>query len=114
MKKLNELSKKIYISGQRKTQLGNSLVPVIIALAISAVASVAFLDQGSILASKNKAHSAQFEIIELLDQWKSLKSWKKTSQITPMEFPSSDYRINIYGAQTSYSTNFLAVQTEKL
>jgi hypothetical protein len=43
MKKLNELYKKIYISGQRKTQLGNSLVPVIIVLAISAVASVAFL-----------------------------------------------------------------------
>lgn len=113
MKKLNELSKKIYISGQRKTQLGNSLVPVIIALAISAVASVAFLDQGSILASKNKAHSAQFEIIELLDQWKSLKSWKKTSQITPMEFPSSDYRINIYGAQTSYSTNFFSSTNRK-
>lgn len=52
MKKLNELSKKIYISGQRKTQLGNSLVPVIIALAISAVASVAFLNQGSKLAEK--------------------------------------------------------------
>jgi hypothetical protein len=54
MKKHNELSKKIYISGQRKIQLGNSLVPVIIALAISAVASVAFLNQGSKLTEKIK------------------------------------------------------------
>lgn len=54
MKKHNELSKKIYISGQRKIQLGNSLVPVIITLAISAVASVAFLNQGSKLAEKIK------------------------------------------------------------
>jgi hypothetical protein len=51
MKKLNGLSKK-HIIGQRKIQLGNSLVPVIIALAISALASVAFLDQGSNLAKK--------------------------------------------------------------
>lgn len=52
MKKLNELYKKIYISGQRKIQLGYSLVPVIIALAISAVESIAFYNQGSKLTEK--------------------------------------------------------------
>ena len=53
MKKLNELYKKIYISGQRKIQLGYSLVPVIIALAISSVESIAFYNQGSKLTEKN-------------------------------------------------------------
>jgi hypothetical protein len=93
MKKLNELSKKIYISGQRKIQLGNSLVPVIIALAISAVASVAFLDQGSILASKNKAHSAQFEIIELLDQWNTIRKIKDLSKISQSDMPPDSNNI---------------------
>ena len=73
MKKHNELSKKIYISGQRKIQLDNSLVPVIIALAISAVASVAFLNQGSKLTEKNKVLAAQFEVIELIQDWNRLK-----------------------------------------
>jgi hypothetical protein len=87
MKKLNELSKKTYISGQRKNQLGNSLVPVIIALAISAVASVAFLNQGSKLAEKNKVLDAQFEIIELLDQWNTLRRVKDLSEISQSDLP---------------------------
>ena len=87
MKKLNELSKKTYISGQRKIQLGNSLVPVIIALAISAVASVAFLDQGSNLAEKNKVFAVQFEIIELLDQWNTIRRIKYLSKISQSDMP---------------------------
>lgn len=87
MKKLNELYKKIYISGQRKTQLGNSLVPVIIALAISAVASVAFLNQGSKLTEKNKVLAAQFEIIELLDQWNTIRRIKDLSKISKPDMP---------------------------
>ena len=91
MKKLNELYKKIYISGQRKTQLGNSLVPVIIALAISAVASVAFLNQGSKLTEKNKVLAAQFEVIELI------QDWNRQKKIMP--FDSSGNRINQIGRQ---------------
>ena len=87
MKKLNELSKKIYISGQRKIQLGNSLVPVIIALAISTVASVAFLNQGSKLTEKNKVLAAQFEIIELLDQWNTIRRIKDLSKISKSDMP---------------------------
>ena len=93
MKKLNELSKKIYISGQRKIQLGNSLVPVIIALAISAVASVAFLDQGSNLAEKNKVFAVQFEIIELLDQWNTIRKIKDLSKISQSDMPPSSNNI---------------------
>jgi hypothetical protein len=85
------LYKKIYISGQRKTQLGNSLVPVIIALAISAVASVAFLNQGSKLTEKNKVLAAQFEVIELIQDWNRLKKI--------MPFDSSGKRIYEIGRQ---------------
>ena len=97
MKKLNELYKKIYISGQRKTQLGNSLVPVIIALAISAVASVAFLNQGSKLTEKNKVLAAQFEIIELIQEWNRLKKI--------MPFDSSGKRLHEIGRQMVMDMN---------
>ena len=88
MKKLNGLSKK-HITGQRKIQLGNSLVPVIIALAISALASVAFLDQGSNLAKKNKQLLAQYEIAE------ALQTWKRIKKLTPIPLPAM--RSNAFG-----------------
>ena len=94
-KRLNQ--RKNRFPNQRISQLGNSLAPIIIALGISAIATVGFLKQGTKLSDKNKALSAQYEIIEVLEQWNSLKSWKTTNQITSMEFPSSDYRINLWG-----------------
>jgi hypothetical protein len=105
MKKLNELSKKIYISGQRKTQLCNSLVPVIIALAISAVASVAFLNQGSKLAEKNKVLDAQFEIIELLDQWNTMRRIKDLSKISKYDMPPDSDNIFQLFIQWKFLTN---------
>mgnify|MGYP003333503578 CR=1 FL=1 len=103
-KRLNQ--RKNRFPKQRISQLGNSLAPIIIALGISAIATVGFLKQGTKLSDKNKALSAQYEMIEVLEQWNSLKSWKTTNQITSMEFPISDYRINIYGASTSYIKNY--------
>ena len=102
MKKLNELSKKIYITGHRKIQLGNSLVPILIALAISAVASVAFLDQGSKLTEKNKVLAAQFELTAILEEWNSRKSSLGVSSITHLNFPSATFRKNVYNAKVQY------------
>ena len=48
---------------------GNTLVPVIIALAISAIATVAFLNQGADLTEKNKVILAQNEIASALSDW---------------------------------------------
>jgi hypothetical protein len=48
---------------------GNTLVPVIIALAISAIATVAFLNQGANLATDNKLVIAQNEIAVALSDW---------------------------------------------
>jgi hypothetical protein len=45
---------------------GNTLVPVIIALAISAIATIAFLNQGADLSTKNKMVIAQNEIASAL------------------------------------------------
>ena len=57
-----------------KNQLGNTLIPVIIALAISAVASVAFLKQGADLSAKAKILEAQYEISDALKEWNRIKS----------------------------------------
>ena len=48
---------------------GNTLVPVIIALAISAIATIAFLNQGADLSTKNKIVIAQNEIASALSDW---------------------------------------------
>jgi hypothetical protein len=48
---------------------GNTLVPVIIALAISALATIAFLSQGANLAMENKVLVAQNEIAALIYEW---------------------------------------------
>ena len=70
-----------------KNQLGNTLIPVIIALAISAVASVAFLKQGADLSAKAKILEAQYEIADLLQQWNRIKS--TTSNITQSDLPAT-------------------------
>ena len=48
---------------------GNTLVPVIIALAISAIATIAFLNQGANLSADNKIVLAQNEIASALGDW---------------------------------------------
>ncbi len=48
---------------------GNTLVPVIIALAISAIATIAFLNQGADLTAKNKVVIAQNEIASAISEW---------------------------------------------
>jgi hypothetical protein len=48
---------------------GNTLVPVIIALAISAIATIAFLNQGADLSTKNRIVIAQNEIASALSDW---------------------------------------------
>ena len=56
-------------SYQTTYQRGNTLVPVIIGLAISAIATIAFLNQGANLSQKNKILMAQNEIARAIQQW---------------------------------------------
>lgn len=78
MKKTNGFVKPSYIVRRSKNQLGNTLIPVIIALAISAVASVGFLNQGANLSASTKILKAQYEIADALDQWSTIKAMEST------------------------------------
>ncbi|MDG1694567.1 MAG: hypothetical protein P8I13_06915 [Porticoccaceae bacterium] len=53
---------------------GNTLVPVIIALAISALATIAFLTQGANLAMDNKVVVAQNELARIISDWDVAKA----------------------------------------
>ncbi len=55
---------------------GNTLVPIIIALSISSVASIAFLKQGADLSEKQKVIKAPYEVLEYIEEWVNLKKEK--------------------------------------
>ena len=85
MLKTKRFDKPSYIIHHSKNQLGNTLIPVIIALAISAVASVSFLKKGADLSTQAKVLEAQYEIADLLQQWNRIKS--TTPNITLNDLP---------------------------
>lgn len=94
-KRLNQ--RKNRFPKQRISQLGNSLAPIIIALSISAIATVGFLKQGTKLSDKNSALSSQYDVIELLDQWNIIRSTKPLNQIVRSDLPIDS--LNIHGEQ---------------
>ena len=53
---------------------GNTLVPVIIGLAVSSIATVTFLNQGASLAASNKSILAQNEITTIMNSWSILRT----------------------------------------
>lgn len=105
MKKLKGFNQPINTFHDSKKQLGNTLVPVIIALAISAIASVSFLKKGGDLSAKADLLEAQYELAEILKEWNILKSSVGMGAINPSNFPSAKYSTNIYGGITSYSNS---------
>lgn len=79
-----------YIVHRSKNQLGNTLIPVIIALAISAVASIAFLKQGASLVDQKKELEAQYELAYALQQWNRVKGTKNNiNMITSGDLPAT-------------------------
>ena len=91
-KRLNQ--RKNRFPKQRISQLSNSLAPIIIALSISAIATVSFLKQGTKLSDKNSALSSQYEIIEFLDQWNTIRSTKPLNQIVKSDLPIDSLNIH--------------------
>lgn len=73
MQEKKGLLKKRDIPHQPKKQLGNTIVPVIIALAISMVATIAFIKQGSNLSITTNQFIAQNEISEYIGLWNKKK-----------------------------------------
>ncbi|MDG2018753.1 MAG: hypothetical protein P8J25_04815, partial [Porticoccaceae bacterium] len=88
MLKTKRFVKPSYIIHHSKNQLGNTLIPIIIALAMSAVASVAFLKQGSNLAAQNNQLKVQYELADVLQQWNKIKVSKDIVNITSSDLPT--------------------------
>ena len=95
---------------------GNTLVPVIIGLAVSSIATVTFLNQGASLAANNKSILAQNEIATIMNSWTILRASYGLNDIlnapapggtaltdTQIEIPSSMLKENIYGDATEYN-----------
>jgi hypothetical protein len=106
---------------------GNTLVPVIIGLAVSAIATVTFLNQGASLAADNKTILAQNEIATIMSSWNILRANYAITNIKnapaqggdplnalQIAIPSSILKLNVYGIATVYSEddNELAYTTE--
>lgn len=87
MLRIKGFVKPSYIIHHSKNQFGNTLIPVIITLAISAVASVAFLKQGADLSTQAKVLEAQYEIADLLQYWNRIKSTKGINNIQISDLP---------------------------
>ena len=106
---------------------GNTLVPVIIGLAISAIATVTFLNQGASLAADNKSILAQNEIASVMNSWNILRANYAAANIKnapgpgedglnglEVEIPSSMLKLNVYGNASIYdaANSTLAYTTE--
>ena len=79
---------------------GNTLVPVIIALAISALATIAFLNQGANLQEDTKVVAAQNEIISLLQDYDVAKQMNSNT-VPTVVFVSGNNKA--YNQPQSYS-----------
>ena len=80
---------------------GNSLVPVVIALAISAVATVAFLQQGETLMDDNKRILATTEVARIVSNIQTLIAVGKAAN----EIKSADIGhdpTNVFGLTVSF------------
>ena len=82
---------------------GNTLVPVIIALAISAIATVAFLNQGANLAADNKRILAQNQISALLGEWSIVTSTNPIADVVQANLPLVENNATVYGAPLTFT-----------
>jgi len=77
------LLNQVILSTTVKNKLGNTLIPVIIALAISAVASIPFLRQGADLSAQAKVLEAQHELADITKNWQVLAASTKIEKTDP-------------------------------
>jgi hypothetical protein len=85
---------------------GNTLVPVIIALAISGIATIAFLTQGANLAESNKVVVAQNEISSFIADWTVAKEAYSSSRSTiPNMYPTTNVTYGLPVAFTAPQNN---------
>jgi hypothetical protein len=87
--------------GLALTCRGNTLVPILIALAISSAATIAFLDQGSKLNEKQNMTKAPDEVLEYIQEWVNLKKGKGSSAIIASDL-SFHRKTNIFNQTVVY------------
>ena len=86
---------------------GNTLAPVVIALFISALASIAFLQQGAQLSEKQKQIQAPEEVLDIIEEFVQLNNSKDYANIvaSDLTFPGTsnvyNHTITFYPASTS-------------
>lgn len=97
---------------------GNTLVPVIIGLAVSSIATVTFLNQGASLAASNKSILAQNEITTIMNSWSILRTSYAAADIQNADGPlnqgqvaitSSMLEVNVYGTAVEFNPGQLAL-----
>jgi len=98
---------------------GNTLAPVVIGLAVSAIATVTFLNQGANLAADNKSILAQNEIASIMTSWSTLRASYAAADIQnagvgvlgegQVAITSSMLRENVYGTAVEYNPALLAL-----
>ena len=101
MLKTKKFVKSSYIIHHSKNQLGNTLIPVIIALTISAVASIALLRQGADLSAQAKVIEAQYELADITENWQVLAASTKIEETDPK--PAFMEGENIFGEDLDFT-----------
>lgn len=93
------------LATSKRKQWGNTLVPVVIGIAIASVATVSFLNQGAELTSKSKTINASTEIVGVLTDWVLATAAAGSTALTTNNAPTSLTARNIYEQQTSFAAS---------
>ena len=81
---------------------GTTLAPLVISLAIAALASIAFLNQGAALGERKNLIKAPDEVFGYIKEWVNLRGQKQNHfQITPAEMSFHNSR-NVFGYLVTY------------
>lgn len=86
---------------------GNTLVPLLIAFAISTAVTIAFLEKGSKLNEKQNMTKAPDEVLEYIQEWINLKKQKGSTAIIASEL-SFHNKTNIFGETMAYQDTVAA------
>ena len=97
MKKLNQNPNHKLNQANQRQQKGNTLVPVVIGLAIAAIATVAFLNQGEGLIADNNRVLATNEIAGILANYNTIRATGvAAANVTAAQVPGLTAN-NVYG-----------------
>lgn len=90
----------------RRKQLGNTLVPVVIGIAITAIATAGFLNQGADISSRNKVSIGANEISTMLYDWNLLRINTAAADIAVADAPAEmNGGANIFGVANNVYAN---------